>query len=57
MTFHERFSAEQLFLMKAKTVLESEEDTVYPERSLADRTLAIIACAFALEAILNLLFR
>lgn len=57
MTFHEIFSAEQLFLMKAKSVLESEEDTVYPERSLADRTLAIIACAFALEAILNLLFR
>ena len=56
MTFHEIFSAEQLFLLKAKVVLESNEDDLDGEIELAERTVAIVSCAFALEALLNLLF-
>lgn len=57
MTFYETFSAEQLFLQKAKMTLEPDEDGFDSDIELGNRTVAIISCAFALEALLNLLFR
>ena len=57
MTFHETFSAEQLFLLNAKLALASEDIASDSEVTLAKRTTAIMSCAFALEALLNLMLK
>lgn len=57
MTHWEIFSAEQLFLLNARKVLEADESTLSCDVALAERATAIMSCAFALEALLNLLLR
>lgn len=55
MTFREGFYAEQAFLKKASSVIESKPSGSGDE-DLTERTIAVLACAFALEAIINRIY-
>lgn len=61
MTFWETFNAEQLFLKKAKeiidTVKEHPEGKYLDTEAMEEYSIGIVYCGFAFEAILNIMLR
>ncbi len=57
MTFNELFFTEQMFLKNAKSVLDNDALVEDTDSYISEVAMGVISCAFALEALINSLYR